>query len=167
MTTSTNRKPMPAMIEVTCERCQRPFVARASDRKRGWGRFCSKKCKADTGMLPGSGDAEKMIRNLAKPAAESGCGDPRCKDPNCQYDIEPAPEAPLTKAEVLALDPEKYAIGILYDGGSMNMNMLGPGKFKKNLREAVSEVEGERAMGDATIKIVVVEIASIKMRDVL
>ena len=41
--------------EVKCERCKQPFTARVADRKRGWGRFCSKSCKAikqtrDTGI---------------------------------------------------------------------------------------------------------------------
>lgn len=29
-----------------CERCQAPFTARSADVRRGWGRFCSKSCKA-------------------------------------------------------------------------------------------------------------------------
>lgn len=29
-----------------CKRCGDPFRARTADRKRGWGRFCSKSCKA-------------------------------------------------------------------------------------------------------------------------
>jgi hypothetical protein len=33
-------------VEVKCKRCKSPFVARVADRKRGWGRFCSKNCKA-------------------------------------------------------------------------------------------------------------------------
>lgn len=35
-----------ATVEVKCARCKRPFVARVADRKRGWGKFCSKSCKA-------------------------------------------------------------------------------------------------------------------------
>ena len=35
-----------AKEEVCCERCQKKFMARTADRKRGWGRFCSKSCKA-------------------------------------------------------------------------------------------------------------------------
>jgi len=33
-------------IEVRCERCKSTFRARVADRARGWGRFCSKRCKA-------------------------------------------------------------------------------------------------------------------------
>ena len=33
-------------VEVKCEQCKTPFMARVADRKRGWGRFCSKSCKA-------------------------------------------------------------------------------------------------------------------------
>lgn len=33
-------------VVVKCKRCKDPFVARVADRKRGWGQFCSKSCKA-------------------------------------------------------------------------------------------------------------------------
>lgn len=33
-------------VEVKCKRCKQPFRARVADRKRGWGKFCSKSCKA-------------------------------------------------------------------------------------------------------------------------
>lgn len=33
-------------VKVKCQRCKQPFMARVADRKRGWGRFCSKSCKA-------------------------------------------------------------------------------------------------------------------------
>lgn len=33
-------------VVVKCERCQEEFRARVADRKRGWARFCSKRCKA-------------------------------------------------------------------------------------------------------------------------
>lgn len=32
--------------EVKCKCCQRPFMARVADLNRGWGKFCSKSCKA-------------------------------------------------------------------------------------------------------------------------
>jgi endogenous inhibitor of DNA gyrase (YacG/DUF329 family) len=35
-----------AVVEVKCNRCGDPFMARLADRKRGWGKFCSKSCKA-------------------------------------------------------------------------------------------------------------------------
>ncbi len=31
---------------VKCKRCKEPFEARVADIKRGWGKFCSKSCKA-------------------------------------------------------------------------------------------------------------------------
>jgi endogenous inhibitor of DNA gyrase (YacG/DUF329 family) len=31
---------------VKCKRCGDPFEARVADIKRGWGKFCSKSCKA-------------------------------------------------------------------------------------------------------------------------
>ncbi|HDZ9012656.1 TPA: hypothetical protein RUY31_005449 [Klebsiella quasipneumoniae subsp. similipneumoniae] len=34
------------MVEVTCKCCPDKFLARASDRKRGWAQFCSKSCAA-------------------------------------------------------------------------------------------------------------------------
>jgi hypothetical protein len=36
------------MLERTCanKRCRAKFMARTADVKRGWGRFCSKSCKA-------------------------------------------------------------------------------------------------------------------------
>jgi hypothetical protein len=34
------------MIEVKCQNCKQPFMARTADRKRGWGKFCGKSCKA-------------------------------------------------------------------------------------------------------------------------
>lgn len=37
---------MAAMVEVKCKQCKKPFMARVADRKRGWGKFCSKSCKA-------------------------------------------------------------------------------------------------------------------------
>jgi endogenous inhibitor of DNA gyrase (YacG/DUF329 family) len=37
---------MPAMQTVKCKRCQQPFQARVADIRRGWGKFCSKSCKA-------------------------------------------------------------------------------------------------------------------------
>lgn len=37
---------MPAMTTVICGKCKKPFEARTADVKRGWGKFCSKSCKA-------------------------------------------------------------------------------------------------------------------------
>lgn len=34
------------MQSCTCAWCGKPFKARAADIKRGWGKFCSKSCKA-------------------------------------------------------------------------------------------------------------------------
>lgn len=38
--------PAPAMIEVNCISCAKPFMARVADRKRGWAKSCSKSCAA-------------------------------------------------------------------------------------------------------------------------
>lgn len=48
------QKPRGAMVEVACENpsCDATFTARVADRKRGWGRFCSKACsKSKLGPL--------------------------------------------------------------------------------------------------------------------
>lgn len=37
---------MAAMVEVKCAECGKPKLVRKSDVKRGWGKFCSKQCKA-------------------------------------------------------------------------------------------------------------------------
>jgi endogenous inhibitor of DNA gyrase (YacG/DUF329 family) len=34
------------MLDRKCKCCRKPFKARAVDVRRGWGRFCSKRCKA-------------------------------------------------------------------------------------------------------------------------
>jgi hypothetical protein len=39
-------EPRGSMVEVKCKCCKQPFMARVADRKRGWGKFCSKSCKA-------------------------------------------------------------------------------------------------------------------------
>jgi hypothetical protein len=33
-------------VQIKCGRCGSPFMARVADRARGWGKFCSKSCKA-------------------------------------------------------------------------------------------------------------------------
>jgi hypothetical protein len=42
------RVPQPKMVERTCanKECRCKFLARAIDVRRGWGKFCSKSCKA-------------------------------------------------------------------------------------------------------------------------
>lgn len=37
---------MAKMVEVNCKSCGHIFLARVADVKRGWGKFCSKSCKA-------------------------------------------------------------------------------------------------------------------------
>lgn len=39
-------RPRGAMVEVSCKCCNQKFMARVADRKRGWGKYCSKSCKA-------------------------------------------------------------------------------------------------------------------------
>jgi hypothetical protein len=42
---AVKEKPRGAMVERVC-RCGAKFMARAADVKRGWGKYCSKSCKA-------------------------------------------------------------------------------------------------------------------------
>lgn len=37
---------MAHMTTVACKCCRKKFEARTADVKRGWGKFCSKRCKA-------------------------------------------------------------------------------------------------------------------------
>lgn len=37
---------MAKMTQVECRCCGKKFSARAADVKRGWGKYCSKRCKA-------------------------------------------------------------------------------------------------------------------------
>ena len=37
---------MASMTQVTCKCCHTHFEARTADVQRGWGKFCSKSCKA-------------------------------------------------------------------------------------------------------------------------
>ena len=41
-----NKPTRGAKVEVKCSNCGHKFMARVADRKRGWGKFCSKSCKA-------------------------------------------------------------------------------------------------------------------------
>lgn len=42
-------------VEVRCEACDAPFMAKKADRARGWGRFCTKRCKARKQNRTGGG----------------------------------------------------------------------------------------------------------------
>ncbi len=68
-------------VRVKCARCKEPFMARVADRKRGWGKFCSKSCKAIkqtqlTGYA-GPGRADEQDGFVMGPAdlAAGGYGD--------------------------------------------------------------------------------------------
>ena len=65
---------MAAMVQVTCgnTKCKKPFKARAADVARGWGKFCSKSCKATKqGRLPMSQETRKMWRDHNRECAGS------------------------------------------------------------------------------------------------
>lgn len=44
--TVKTKEPASSVIEKKCEFCKKPISVRAVDVHRGWGRFCSKSCKA-------------------------------------------------------------------------------------------------------------------------
>lgn len=46
MTHSVTEGGKMATVQVKCKQCKAMFTARVADRKRGWGMFCSKSCKA-------------------------------------------------------------------------------------------------------------------------
>lgn len=45
---------MSATQDFSCEWCEAKFYARMADRARGWGRFCSKACKASKQKFGGT-----------------------------------------------------------------------------------------------------------------
>ncbi len=74
---------MASMVTVTCanNRCKASFQARVADRKRGWGKFCSKSCKGSeqerrTGQmgrfLDRQGSFESDFHEEAMTAMEEG-----------------------------------------------------------------------------------------------
>ena len=49
-----------ATIEKPCNRCKKPHTVRVADVKRGWGKYCSKSCKAvEQTQRTGLGDPER------------------------------------------------------------------------------------------------------------
>lgn len=70
---------MPSMTDRKCVGCGDPFKARTADVRRGWGRFCSKSCKASeqerrTGQYRAflsGGDSDGHGRGVS-PSFESG-----------------------------------------------------------------------------------------------
>lgn len=54
---------MAAMIKKKCECCKIEFDVREADVKRGWGRFCSKSCKAKKQTAKNANRPPKYIRD--------------------------------------------------------------------------------------------------------
>lgn len=66
-----------AKVKVKCANCDEEFLAKVADRKRGWGRFCSKSCKASkqekkTGQNARYLKRKNEDRTLVIPSFESG-----------------------------------------------------------------------------------------------
>jgi hypothetical protein len=56
--------PTPEMVSCECLWCKNPFQARKADVNRGWGKFCSKKCKAINQVSPGGrGRLKQAVKN--------------------------------------------------------------------------------------------------------
>lgn len=55
---------MSSKVEVKCKQCKTVFMARVADRKRGWGKFCSKSCKAKKQVKTIPFDKEKHLSYL-------------------------------------------------------------------------------------------------------
>jgi hypothetical protein len=74
---------MAHMTRVKCNRCEVEFSARTADVNRGWGKFCSKSCKAQKqGRLLASKETQKMWRDYNRETTrdrgiaydDHGCG---------------------------------------------------------------------------------------------
>lgn len=69
---------MTAMIKKKCACCKAEIEVRLTDHKRGWGRFCSKSCKAKRQtQLTGVSGPEAAIKGVSVPAYRSGKRAPR------------------------------------------------------------------------------------------
>ena len=56
-----------AKVTVKCKCCKSEFEARVADRKRGWGKYCSKSCKAKK-QEQRTGQHKAYLRNGANEA---------------------------------------------------------------------------------------------------
>lgn len=61
--------PRGAKVARTCECCPATFTARVADVKRGWARFCSKRCKA---IKQGGGQSAERLHDLDMAGVETG-----------------------------------------------------------------------------------------------
>ena len=52
------------MVDVNCKYCDKKFQARPADIKRGWGKFCSKSCKAKE-QEKRTGQYKKLTEEMA------------------------------------------------------------------------------------------------------
>jgi len=76
---------MTSMAEVICgnKKCRKPFQARTADVARGWGKFCSKSCKAHKqGRLPMSKETRAMWREYNR-----GFPDTYAQDQRSEHEI--------------------------------------------------------------------------------
>lgn len=55
-----------AMVTVKCKCCGNAFEARAADRARGWGKFCSKSCKAIRQVQRGGASGPGHVGNAGR-----------------------------------------------------------------------------------------------------
>lgn len=67
---------MAARVTVNCASCKQPFSARVADRNRGWGKFCSKSCKAVKQTQKGCSYPRHDGRSPMKYKVCDTCGEP-------------------------------------------------------------------------------------------
>lgn len=55
--------PAPVMVTKPCDNCSTLHTVRVVDVKRGWGRFCSKSCKAQHQTAKGGRKAQLQVKS--------------------------------------------------------------------------------------------------------
>jgi hypothetical protein len=95
---------MPSMTERTCanKRCRVKFMARTVDVKRGWGRFCSKSCKASE-QEKRTGQYSYLLHHTIPHTLGNYDGDGESEETFCdahlfsneEYDCNSGPNDPL------------------------------------------------------------------------
>lgn len=61
----------PLMVTKPCANCGTPHPFRVVDVKRGWGRFCSKSCKAQHQVAKGGRKAHLQVQEKKKKVVDS------------------------------------------------------------------------------------------------
>ena len=102
---------MAEMIEKKCQNCKAPMQVRLADHERGWGKFCSKSCKAKRQMkmtgiagpdYRASGQSVQQMQNgkYAKSQFKRHDGISPMKHKKCAQCGEPAVNGVIWNGEV-------------------------------------------------------------------